>query len=370
MRRLVMMLCLAVVTVTYAADGAWSTYHGDAQLTGYADVELPARPVERWRFRTGAWVVSPPVSDGKQIYVVSEKGQVQALDLAGRKQWEVVLKNVELGAPAAVRDGVLFAGSANGRLYALDTRTGETLWDYKVGETIMGSVNWVTPANGTLVVLVMAQEDGALHGVDPATGKRKWKGEPIDRCDGSPSVRGDEVLFGSCASALHVVSGATGKITTTIEAGDDEDSQIASGTAVVGAWAYAGTRDGRFLCVDLAAGKILWVNKDNKKEAFTTPAVSKTHVVFGSDDGFVYALDPRTGATLWKTDTGGTPSSPVIARDKVVVSADGTLLLLNIETGERLWSKEISDEITSPSLIHGQIVVGTDDGVVVAFGAM
>jgi outer membrane protein assembly factor BamB len=121
--------------------------------------------------------------------------------------------------------------------------------------------------------------------------------------------------------------------------------------------------------MNLEARKIDWVNDDNKKEAFVTPAVSKTHVVFGSDDGRVYAVAPRTGKTLWKTDAGGTPTSPVIAGGKVVVAADGTLFLLDLATGGKLWSKEISDDITSPSLIAGQIVVGTDDGRVIAYGS-
>lgn len=62
-------------------------------------------------------------------------------------------------------------------------------------------------------------------------------------------------------------------------------------------------------------------------------------VVFGSDDGHVYAVDAATGRQRWMQSTGGpVSSSPAIAGGRVyAVSYDGRLYALDERTGEVLW---------------------------------
>ena len=64
----------------------------------------------------------------------------------------------------------------------------------------------------------------------------------------------------------------------------------------------------------------------------------------------------------------GSPSSPVIAGDKVLVASDGKLFFLDFKTGKKLWSAAVSDEITSPAVVGSMVLVGGDDGTVTAFG--
>ncbi len=90
--------------------------------------------------------------------------------------------------------------------------------------------------------------------------------------------------------------------------------------------------------------------------------------MFGSLDDYVYALDLATGKTVWRFETPGEPSSPVIAGDAVLFSAEGTLYMLRLGDGEVLWSYEVSDTISAPALIWGMVVVGGEDGTVTAFG--
>jgi outer membrane protein assembly factor BamB len=91
-------------------------------------------------------------------------------------------------------------------------------------------------------------------------------------------------------------------------------------------------------------------------------------VIFGADDGKVYAVDRAKGTKIWSLDTANRPLSPVIARDRVVISSGGTLFLADLATGKKLWSAPVSDDITSPAVVGGMILVGADDGTVTAYG--
>jgi len=146
------------------------------------------------------------------------------------------------------------------------------------------------------------------------------------------------------------------------------DGQVYSGVAFGDKKVYAGDRSGRLYAVDIADGKITWVNEEGGGEISSTPAVNDGNLVYTSDDGQVVGLNSLTGERKWSFDSEGKPSSPVIARDKVVVSSEGTLYILDLDTGKVLWSRHVSDTITSPALIDGMIVVGTEEGTVVAFG--
>jgi len=344
----------------------WPTYHGGFSLDGVAGTSVPDRPVRLWRFTTGNQIDDPPVSTAGRIHFTTADGRLFALDASGRELWKIALTEDAFSSPPLGTDGTVIVGSRRGRLHAFVAATGRNRWTYDVGGAVQGSANRVALAGGQKGIVVISQADGAIHCVDLAGGRRVWKTTEVDRCDGSASVGGGRIVMGSCASALHVFSVAKAKKTADIPLG--ADCQVAGGVALAGQVAFAGTRCGHVCAVDVAAGKILWTNRDSKRETFTTPAVNDRHVVFGSDDGKVYCLRRDTGVTTWTFDTDDTPSSPVIAADRVVVSSGGTLILLDLETGRKVWSERVSDWITSPAVISGRVIVGADDGTVTAFG--
>ncbi len=71
----------------------------------------------------------------------------------------------------------------------------------------------------------------------------------------------------------------------------------------------------------------------------SSPVWSDGAVIFGSDDGNVYAVEAVSGRQRWMHRTGGpVASSPAVADGRVfVLSYDGRLHALNAKTGELLW---------------------------------
>ncbi len=344
----------------------WPTYHGDFDLDGVAHASVPDRPAVAWRFLAGREVSYPPVAAGGFIHFLTDRGEMITVDLEGKEKWRAKLEKDEFSSPPIVTDGSVVAGSLYGKLFAFEAASGEKRWEYDTLGNVQGSPGRVDLGDGRVGIVINSQSDGVLHCVDLATGKKAWVTEPIDRCDGSLSVSDGRIAMGSCASALHVFEIGAAAKTADIEIGGD--NQVAGGVAFDGAIAYAGTRSGGLVAADVAEKKILWVNSDARGETFTTPAIGEKVVVFGSDDGRVYALDRKTGKQVWAYEADDTPSSPVIAGNRVVVTAGGSLILLDFADGSQVFTTEISDWTTAPSIVGGLILIGADDGTLTAFG--
>lgn len=352
----------------------WSMYHGSPSLTGYSKRPLPERLGVRWQYQAEGGVYQPPVGDDSRVYVATRTGRVVALDHGGGEVWTTQMleasdgKPARLDAPISLVQSTLLVASSKGTLRALDVSNGDVTWTYDVGGAVFGAVNFAPSLDddGTRLFL-LRQDDGVVHCLDLASGRNVWLAEPVGRADGSLAVSGTNVVFGSCVSALHVVAQGDGRHMRKVPVG--ADCQIASGPALVGDEIYSGSRCGHFLRVGISGSRIIWTSSDGTSEIFTTPAVTDRLVVFGAEDGYVYALDRESGKQAWRCHIGGPAGSPVVAIDKVLVAAEGILYSLSLDTGQELWKYEVSDDITSPSLVGDMVVVGSEDGTVVAFGA-
>jgi hypothetical protein len=94
-------------------------------------------------------------------------------------------------------------------------------------------------------------------------------------------------------------------------------------------------------------------------------------VLVGADDGRLYALDARTGATRWSYGTGGAiTSAPAVGANGVIYvgSLDGSLYVLNRD-GSLISSFRTGGAIdgSSPAIdANGMVYIGSRDGTLYA----
>lgn len=93
-------------------------------------------------------------------------------------------------------------------------------------------------------------------------------------------------------------------------------------------------------------------------------------VYFGTEDGYVYALDANTGETKWRADVKGEViSSPAVESGIVVVTTGaGALLALNATDGSEMWRSDSEVPplslrgLSSPIASNGGAIIGTPTG--------
>jgi hypothetical protein len=113
---------------------------------------------------------SPAIADGL-VFVGSRDAHVYALDLAtGERRWRTGDPPPWIITSPAVADGRVFAGSSDGRfVQALDARTGRELWRARVPSNVFASPSL---ADSTVYA---ADVDGTLVALDVATGRERWR---------------------------------------------------------------------------------------------------------------------------------------------------------------------------------------------------
>jgi outer membrane protein assembly factor BamB len=134
---------------------------------------------------------------------------------------------------------------------------------------------------------------------------------------------------------------------------------------------YLGCNDGRFRCIGLSSGSILWsysVTCGLCGEA----AVDSQRVYFGGQDGYVYALDRTAGTRLWSAGLGYHVFADVaILADTLVVTGNsmGQVAALRTDDGTVVWHDEPGGLVLGPCVIDTLAVFTSEDGVVAVYDA-
>lgn len=299
--------------------------------------------------------------------------------------WEFECED-EIRGSATYHDGILFVGSYDTNLYALNAETGDFIWKY--------------PTDGGVVTkpvvfdnnVYFGSEDGLLHVVSLHSGRITWTYYTDMPIRSSPVITEMHVFFGSDDGNLHVVNAANGRRVLLIDAG----SPIRSSPVIHNEFVYFGAESGDFWCTDFR-GNVKWRTKAKRaitgsayidedivyynsmdatlysldaksgwviwryrlgKGSISTPTGVDHYIFTGSIDHNIYAIDKRTGKEVWRyTTEHQVTGSPVIYKDSLYCgSVDGNLYCLEYKTGRLRWQFATEGPITSTPIIHNDVI--------------
>jgi outer membrane protein assembly factor BamB len=325
-------LAFAADWPTFRSDTAHSGLNPAESAIGAGNVGALA---PAWTAPTGSGVYSSPAIANGTTYVGSDDGKLYAVDAAGASNcsagpprtcaplWTAATGGTVRSSPA-VANGNVYVGSDDGKLYAFDA-AGQ--FNCAAGPPKTCLARWVTAtgagvrsspvvANG---VVYVGSDDAGVYALNATTGQVIWKTITGAAVRSSPAVAGGVVYVGSDDKGLYALDAATGAVrwkTTTAAA-------VRSSPAVANGAVYVGSDDAGLYALNATTGQVLWKTTTGASVR-SSPAVSNGVVYVGSDDAKVYALDASTGAVRWTVPLGAiVRSSPAVANGLVYVGSDG-----------------------------------------------
>jgi eukaryotic-like serine/threonine-protein kinase len=338
-----------------------------------------ARPRLLWEVPTGGPIYSPPAISGGIVYVASgggyAPGRIRALDAGtGAEIWRYDGGDYNrLSGPAAA-DGVVYFGSDDHNLYALDAKTGRPVWTFETG----GALGWSSSPVVSEGVVYVGSHDSYLYAVDSQTGQQRWRfwtGAPVDV---SPAVSGDVVCVTSLKSeaetsnlTLYAVDTQTGKLRWQF---DIADTPYLAPPAIADGVVYVrGESD--LYALDLQTGAVRWRSQVCPPTAYSLAAVSPSeyavylNVSSSSSAGSLLAVSTVDGRTLWAALVGAAATAPLVGEGRVYVGAggygDGTVRGFDAQTGQENWrfgAPPGPDILARPTVSDGVVYIGDIDG--------
>ncbi|MBI4234420.1 MAG: PQQ-binding-like beta-propeller repeat protein [Chloroflexi bacterium] len=113
--------------------------------------------------------------------------------------WQTLLpKTAIVGSPAVVED-TLYVGAANGKLYALDGKTGKERWEFATGGAIAGGASVAGD------VVFVGSGDSKVYGVNRHSGQQVWEFLTQGPVMTTPVLAGDTLYVASRDGTLYAL---------------------------------------------------------------------------------------------------------------------------------------------------------------------
>jgi len=292
------------------ATGGGVSLSGDTLFaaTGYGEVvALKAKDgTELWRHKLNQPLRSSPTAADGRVYVVTIDNQLQALSAeTGEPIWTHQGFSEAAGllgaASPAVGHGLVIAAYSSGEIFALRADNGRALWSDNLapiqrtsGLSTIAAIRGlpVLAADGNIVLAI--SNAGRMVAIDVRSGQRIWE----QKIGGSntPWVAGENIFVLSGQAQLVSLSLRDGRIrwvqqlTQFMDAKDREDAVVWSGPILAGSQLWLTNNRGRLMAFNPENGKELTMLKLD--HSTTRPPI----VV----DGSLYVLDDDANLSAWR----------------------------------------------------------------------
>jgi len=278
-------------------------------------------------------------SSGGLLYVTSGFNEVLALNPAnGKIIWRKAIPAASRAAPTVMENRV-FVTTLDGRILALDSTNGTTLWEYTGISEAAALVGAASPAASRDIV-VPVFSSGEITALRVGNGSVAWS-------DNLSNVKG----MGSLAEISDI------KALPVIDKG------------VVIAISFSG----RLAAIDERTGQRVWQREISGQQ---TPWMAGNHIFLLSSDNQVIALGRQTGAIRWVTDLPRTEddeklifTGPVLAGGRLMLmGSGGRVYELSPEDGsvQRQWNVD-GDVFLPPIIAGGTLYILSNDGELSAY---
>lgn len=353
-----MRMCAAGLVVALLAVVPAASSAGDRSVAWQVDVAhtgslrgpgLSPPFTQAWARDLPGWASYPIVAEGKVFVVVSDVTgdtpygrDVYALDQrTGATVWTRHVEGPYWRAALAYDAGRLFVVGYDAIVYALAPADGSILWQAALPNA-HAAASAPIAGNGRVLYSAAADPGSTVGALDESDGRPLWSAT-LDLGAGTPALDGDRLYLAGASPTAQAFSAATGTLLWN-HAGGSSGSGVLTVAGAGRLWLWAEDSPTPGSIFDLSSGAL-----GGGFSSPTAPAIDGDVVAMRSERG-VWAQD-AAGRHLWDVDLGRELTSPILIANGVALvgALDGTVVGLDMGTGKIVWSANVGAGVTGAS---------------------
>ncbi|VAW89381.1 Outer membrane beta-barrel assembly protein BamB [hydrothermal vent metagenome] len=266
-------------------------------------------------------------------------------------------------------DDVLYSADWRGAVYAIDSVSGETLWQHQVDEIVSGGL---TLASG---LLLLGTSEGRLIALNSTDGTEVWRSQLSSEILSAPLLADGHVVVHSNDGYVYGLSASDGEQLWAYQYKVPALTLRGTSTPIyAGGLVLVGLDNGKLVALDIQSGSVRWLQTvavpkgrselQRMVDIDATPIKAGNAVYVVSYQGRVAALDIATGRVIWIREFSSFDGMAADSESLYVSDAEGHVSAINQATGATLWTqrKLAGLELTRPLINKGVLIIAADDG--------
>lgn len=306
-------------------------------------------PAENWIYATGNEIrqsgaaLSP---DESIMYIGSNDDSLYAINVStGQKEWAYFLRADVESSPIVGEDGTIYAGAQANYFYAINP-DGTLKWETALSDEFL----YASAAIGFDGSVYAGCRNDSLYAFDHNNGTVKWRFKAGAEFRGTAAVGTDgSVYAASNDDTLYSVNPTTGmKNWSTFIGGNDEGGMAIDKDGTI----YIGTSDDNLYSIDPVDGSINWTFETLGGDVLASPVIGSNGTIYvGSRNDSIYAIN-NNGTEKWRFYAGDdVRSTAAIDQNGIIyfgsfddnvygIRDDATQAtqVFNFSTGGNVWS--------------------------------
>jgi len=279
----------------------------------------------------GAYLKLSPIAANNKIFIAGTSGNIKAIDTnTGNTLWQVNTK-MSLSSGPGINNTAVFVGTSDGQIIALQQQDGKILWQGNV----IGDVLAAPAANNETVVVKTSV--GKIRAFNTRTGKVLW-----DYAEQNPSLS----LRGSSAPKI-------------------VDDQVICGFA-----------NGEMVALDIDNGSVKWQQQiatpngsfevERMVDIVADPVVSGSTIYVVTYQGNIAALNIKNGNILWQKPMSSISGLSFDTQNIYVTNSHDQLFALTKSDGDTIWHYDgfAYRGLSGPATLGNVVAVGDTEGYV------
>jgi outer membrane protein assembly factor BamB len=301
----------------------------------------------------------------------------------------------------AVHEGVIYTGTRDGRVVAINSSTENLEWSYSIapvtapsgglscGDASVPTAIYGTPVadrdivyigtyGGQVLALNMLARSQNLSFPQQRYGEWEWYC-PMDNARSNAIVADlivseGAIYVSSSNGRVYSLDKEFGDLNWESEILDEKHRKLWTSPVIQGNTLYASTYDGHIYALSLETEELSDWSFELEAGFSSSPVIYEDTIFLGSFDRYLYAVKIGSDVPIWKfpqEEPAGNWfwASPVINEGIVYACClDGKLYAIEAKTGEKLWEFDAGNHlVSSPVLMDNLLIVIDKSGTVYVF---